>query len=99
MRIWEGVLCRKCFQIALRNVKNASKMPKNFRLRRAYYPGSAGFPRTSRVLETVHVTLNVTLKQTLGKSLFHPDPGIAADFGLTKLLKRSLVTNLKQART
>ena len=28
MRIWEGVLCRKCFQIALRNVKNASKMPK-----------------------------------------------------------------------
>ena len=44
-------------------------------------------------------TLNVTLKQTPGKSLLHPYPGPAADFELTKLLKGSLVTNLKQART
>ena len=58
---------------------------------------------TSRVVETVHVTLkvtlNVTLKLTLGKSLLHPDPGTAADFALTKLLKGSLVITLIPART
>ena len=46
-----------------------------------------------------YVTLKVTLKIRLGKSLLHPVPGIPTDFGLTKLLKGSLATNLKQART
>ena len=64
-----------------------------------FCPGSAGFPRTSRVLETVHVTLNVTLKQRPGKSLLHPDPDLPADFGLIKLLRGSLVTNLTPGRT
>ena len=43
--------------------------------------------------------VKLTVKVMLGKSLLHPDPGITTDFGLIKLLKRSLATNLKQART
>ena len=61
------------------------------------YPGSAGF--SENVTGDRKQCMSLTLKQTLGKSLLHPDPGIPADFGLTKLLKRSLATNLKQART
>ena len=57
------------------------------------------FLNTSRVVETVHVTLKPTLKSMLGGALLHSDPGIPTDFGLTKLLKGSFATNLTPATT
>ena len=62
-------------------------------------PALPVFLNTSRVVETVHVTLKLTLKVTPGKSLLNLDPAIPADFGLTKLLKGSLATNLTPATT
>ena len=62
-------------------------------------PALPVFLSTSRVVETVHVTLKVTLKLTPSKSVLNPDPSIVTDFGLTKLLKGSLVITLIPART